>query len=120
MYLQAIVTYDTPSPRQKLDFLKSGDLESLKPLPHSTQMPRGQHRRPQQFFWKRFIGSEWITVIDTNGFRRMKEEGHICKAMPQIFKFLPRDLLMIFQSLVVILPRFFRLWKTITKSLGKN
>ena len=34
----------------KLDFLKSGDLEALKPLPHSTQMPRGQHRRPQQFF----------------------------------------------------------------------
>ena len=25
-------------------------------------MPRGQHRRPQQFFWKRFIGSEWIAV----------------------------------------------------------
>ena len=25
-------------------------------------MPRGQHRRPQQFFWKRFIGGEWIAV----------------------------------------------------------
>ena len=37
-------------PTTKLDFLKSGDLEALKPLPHSTQMPRGQHRRPQQFF----------------------------------------------------------------------
>ena len=27
---------------------------------------------------------------------------------------------MVFQSLVMILPRFFRLWKTITKSLGKT
>ena len=34
----------------KLDFLESGDLEALKPLPHSPQMPRGQHRRPQQLF----------------------------------------------------------------------
>ena len=27
--------------------------------------------------------------------------------LPQIFKFLPRDLVMIFQSLMMILPRFF-------------
>ena len=50
----------------------------------------------------------------------MKEEGQIYKTLPQLFKFLPRDLDMIFQSLVMILPRFFRLWKTITKSQGKN
>ena len=37
----------------------------------------------------------------------MKEERHIYKAMRQSFKFLPRDLVMIFQSLVMILPRFF-------------
>ena len=36
----------------------------------------------------------------------MKEEGQIFKK-PQIFKFLPRDLVMIFQSLVMILTRFF-------------
>ena len=36
----------------------------------------------------------------------MKEEGPIYKK-PQIFKFLPRDLVMSFQSLVMILPRFF-------------
>ena len=50
----------------------------------------------------------------------MKEEGQIYKMLPQIFQFLARDLVMIFQSLVMILPRFFLLWKTITKSLGKN
>ena len=52
----------TRQPTTKLDFLKSGDLEALKPLPHSTQMPRGQQRRQQQFFWKPFIGGECIAV----------------------------------------------------------
>ena len=37
----------------------------------------------------------------------MNEEGLIYKTLPQNFKFLPRDLVMIFQSLVTILPRFF-------------
>ena len=37
----------------------------------------------------------------------MKEEGQIYKKFPQIFQFLPRDLVMIFQCLVLILPRFF-------------
>ena len=37
----------------------------------------------------------------------MKEEGLIYKMLPQIFYFLPRDLVMIFQSLVIFLPRFF-------------
>ena len=37
----------------------------------------------------------------------MKEEGEIYKTLPQIFLFLPGDLVMIFQSLVMILPCFF-------------
>ena len=37
----------------------------------------------------------------------MKEEGLIYKMLPQIFQFLPGDLVMIFQNLVTILPRFF-------------
>ena len=37
----------------------------------------------------------------------MKEEGQIYKTLPQIFEFLPGDLVMIFQSLVIILHRFF-------------
>ena len=48
-----------------------------------------------------------LIAIDTNGFRRMKEEGLIYKILPQIFYFLPRDLVMIFQTLVTIFPRFF-------------
>ena len=36
----------------------------------------------------------------------MKEEGQIYKTLPQIFKFLPGDFVMIFQSLVMISPRF--------------
>ena len=38
----------------------------------------------------------------------MKEEEQIYEAwLPQFFKFLPQDLVMIFQSLVMILPFFF-------------
>ena len=37
----------------------------------------------------------------------MKEEGLIYKTLPRIFSFLPGDLVMIFQSLVPILPPFF-------------
>ena len=48
-----------------------------------------------------------IIAIDRKGFRRMKEEGLIYKTLPQIFLFLPWDLVMIFQSLVTILPPFF-------------
>ena len=33
-------------------------------------------------------------AIDRNGFRRMKEEGQIYQTLAQIFKFLPRDLVM--------------------------
>ena len=32
-----------------------------------------------------------LIAKDRNDFRRMKEEGHIYKALPQIFWFLPRD-----------------------------
>ena len=37
----------------------------------------------------------------------MKEEGLIYKPLPQMFQFLPRDLVMVFQSLVMIFFRFF-------------
>ena len=37
----------------------------------------------------------------------MRDEGLIYKELPQIFQFLPGDLVMIFQSLVMILPPFF-------------
>ena len=37
----------------------------------------------------------------------MKEEGVIYKMLPHFFIFLPRDLVMTFQSLVTILPPFF-------------
>ena len=36
----------------------------------------------------------------------MKEEGLIYKRLPDIFKFLARDLIMIFQSLVKFYPFF--------------
>ena len=37
----------------------------------------------------------------------MKEGGKIYKILPQNFQFLPRDLVVIFQSFVITLPRFF-------------
>ena len=50
----------------------------------------------------------FIIGIDRNGFRRMKEKkGRSTKGCLRFFKFLPRDLVTIFQSLVMILPRFF-------------
>ena len=48
-----------------------------------------------------------LVAIDTNGFRKMKEEGKIYKTLPQSFSFLPGDSVVIFQSLVMILARFF-------------
>ena len=36
----------------------------------------------------------------------MKEEGLIYKTLPQNFQLLPRDLVMVFQSLATILPPF--------------
>ena len=46
-------------------------------------------------------------AIDENGFRRVKEKDQIYRILPQNFQFLPGDSVMIFQSLVIILPRFF-------------
>ena len=47
----------------------------------------------------------------------MKEQGQMYKRLPKNFQFVPQDLVIIFQSLVMILLRFST---TITKSLGKN
>ena len=61
-----------------------------------------------------------IIAIDRNGFRRMKE-GPIYKMLPQIFLIFAPELsydLSKFRD--DFTPFFFRLWKTITKSLGKN
>ena len=44
---------------------------------------------------------------DRNGFRRLKEKEHICNTLPQILYILLRDLVMIFQSLVMVLFQFF-------------
>ena len=61
-----------------------------------------------------------LIAIDTNGFRRTKEEGLIYKKASDFLYFALGLIVVIFQNLVMILPRFFRLRKTITKSLGKN
>ena len=47
-----------------------------------------------------------LVAIDRNGFCRMKEEGQIYQTLPRIFLILPRDLVRIFQSFIMILPRF--------------
>ena len=39
-----------------------------------------------------------LIAIDRNGFRRMKDEGQIYKFLPQIFQFLPRDLVILLWS----------------------
>ena len=52
----------------------------------------------------------------------MKEEGVIHKSLRQKFHFLPQDLGMIFQTLVIILPifRFSNTKTNFLKSLSKN
>ena len=53
-------------------------------------------------------GPAFIAIAkDRNGFRRLKEKEHIYNTLPQIFYILLRDLVMIFQSLVMVLPQFF-------------
>ena len=53
-------------------------------------------------------GPAFIAIAkDRNGFRRLKEKEHIYNKLPQIFYILLRDLVMIFQSLVMVLPKFF-------------
>ena len=47
-----------------------------------------------------------LIAIDRNGFRRMKEKGKSTNVASDFLIF-PRDLVMIFQSLGMILPRFF-------------
>ena len=78
--------------------------------PFCAQAQWGSPRRHQNV-GKRHLASSNLTflliAIDRNEFRRMKEEGLIYQMLPQIFSFVPRDLFMIFQSLVMILPRFF-------------
>ena len=73
--------------------------------------------------WKRHLASSNLTflriAIDENDFRRMKEEGQIYKTLPQNFNFClgPSYDLSKFSDDFTL---FSRLWKTITKSLGKN
>ena len=75
-----------------------------------VRMRSGDHLADAKNVEKGHLAPTNLTVlliaIDTNGFRRIKE-GQIYKILPQIFQFLPRDLVMIFQSLVMILPHFF-------------
>ena len=46
-----------------------------------------------------------LIAIDRNGFRRVKEEGQICKRLPQIFQFLPRDFIVTVHS-EIFFPNF--------------
>ena len=50
----------------------------------------------------------------------MKEEGQIYKTLPQIFKIFVKGLSHDLSKFGDDFTPFFRLWKTITKSLGKN
>ena len=50
----------------------------------------------------------------------MKEEGLIYKDLPQIFLIFALGLSYDLSKFSDIFTPFFRLWKTITKSLGKN
>ena len=55
------------------------------------------------------LRSETHSSVKNSNF--LKEERHIYKTLPYIFYFLPHHFVMVFQSLVIILPRFFTLKK---------
>ena len=57
---------------------------------------------------------------DRNCFRRMKEKGQIYKMLPQIFFILAKGFSYDHSKFSDDFTAFFWLWKTITKSLGKN
>ena len=59
-------------------------------------------RAPRSVEFNFFINCDRQKRFSQNERRRADLQN-----VPQIFKFLPRDLVMIFQSLVMILPRFF-------------
>ena len=62
----------------------------------------------------------FLTIaVDKNGFHRMKEERQIYRTLLR-FLFFALGLGYGLSNLVMILPHFFRLWKTIIKSLGKT
>ena len=54
-----------------------------------VRMRSGDHLENAKMLKKRHLAPSNLTflliVIDTNGFRRMKEEGQIYKILPQIF-----------------------------------
>ena len=60
-----------------------------------------------------------LFAIDTNGFRRMKEEGQIYKRASDFLIFAKGGSYDLSKFSDDFTP-FFRLWKTITTSLGKN
>ena len=59
-------------------------------------------RAPRSVEFNFFINCDRHKRFSQNERRRVDLQN-----LPQIFYFLPRDLVMIFQSLVMILPRFF-------------
>ena len=97
--------------RRALNFFVRKLLEKNEKRHHFCRMLSGDHLGDEKMSKKvisfRRILTFLLIAIDRNGFRGMKEERQIYKTLPQIFQFLPRDLVMIFQSLVMILPRFF-------------
>ena len=83
--------------------------------PVNLLLPRmtGRNMRPHVIYFTNWspLRLRWAHYF------RMRDHGsslfsavnhlHIYKSLPQIFQFFPGDLVMIFQSLVMILPRFF-------------
>ena len=61
-----------------------------------------------------------LIAIDRNGFRRMKEEGLIYKKVASDFLIFAQGLSYDLSKFSDDFTPFFRLRKTITKSLGKN
>ena len=61
-----------------------------------------------------------LIAIDTNGFRRMKEEGLFYKNVASDFLIFALGLSYDLSKFSDDFTPFFRLWKTITKSVGKN
>ena len=61
-----------------------------------------------------------LIAIGTNDFRRIKEKGQIYKKLPQIFLIFSWGLSYDLSKLSDDFTPFFRIWKTITKSPGKN
>ena len=110
--------------RRALIFLFESSWKNMKNDTTFVRMRSGDPLGDAKMSKKRHLAPSNLTFLlitrDRNGFSRMKDEGRIYKKVTQIFKFFAQGLSYDLSKFSDDFTPFFRLWKTITKSLAKD